>query len=81
MRVAETRGSKGGPVMGRIEVASPNWRPHYLAGNGADFSLVLERETIGGTAEGSRANDGGVSHWCSFPHGHGSFPVAVRIGH
>ena len=27
---------------------------HHLAGNGADFSLVLERETIGGTDEGSK---------------------------
>ena len=39
---------------GYSAVASPNWRPHYLAGNGADFSLVLERETIGGTDVGSK---------------------------
>jgi hypothetical protein len=61
MRVAETGGSEGRPVMGRIEVATS-------AGNGADFPLVLERETSCGTDEGSKANDGGANRWCSFPH-------------
>ena len=28
---------------------------HHLAGNGADFSLVLERETIRGTDKGSNS--------------------------
>jgi hypothetical protein len=51
IRVAETRGSECRPVMGRIEVASPIPGPYHLAGNGAHFSLVLERETIGGTDE------------------------------
>ena len=61
MRVEETRGSEGRPVMGRIEVAFLIWGPHYLAGHGADFSLVLEHETSGGTDEGSKANDGGAT--------------------
>jgi hypothetical protein len=51
MRVGETRGSEGRPVMGRIEVASPIGGLHYLTGNGADFPLVLEREDICGTGE------------------------------
>jgi hypothetical protein len=43
------------------------WRQHYLAGNGANFSVVLERENSCGTDEGSKANDGGANRWCSFP--------------
>jgi hypothetical protein len=61
MWVSEMGGSESRPVMGRIEVASPWLGQHHLAGNGADFSLVLERETIGGTDEGSKANDDGVA--------------------
>ena len=45
----------------------------YLTGNGADFAMVFKLETICGTDEGSNANDGGVSCWCSFPHD-GGFP-------
>ena len=41
---------------------------HHVAGNGADFSPVLALETVYGTEEGSKANDNGVSRWCSFPH-------------
>jgi hypothetical protein len=41
---------------------------HYLTGNGADFAMVFKLETICGTDEGSKANDGGVSCWCNFPH-------------
>ena len=41
---------------------------HYLTGNGADFAMVFKLETICGTDEGSKANDGGVSCWCSLPH-------------
>jgi hypothetical protein len=41
---------------------------HYLTGNGADFAMVFKLETICGTDEGSNANDGGASCWCSFPH-------------
>src|ERR1700680_1528572 len=45
---------------------------HYLTGNGADFAMVFKLETICGTDEGSNANDGGASCWCSFPHAGGS---------
>ena len=41
---------------------------HRLAGNGANFSPVLTLETVYGTDVGSKANDGGASRWCSFPH-------------
>ena len=41
---------------------------HYLTGNGADFAMVFKLETICGTDEGSNANDGGASRWCSLPH-------------
>jgi hypothetical protein len=37
---------------------------HYLTGNGADFAMVFKLETICGTDEGSKANDGGASCWC-----------------
>ena len=33
---------------------------HYLTGNGADFAMVFKLETICGTDEGSKANDGGA---------------------
>ena len=46
---------------------------HYLAGNGADFAMVFQLETICRTNAGSKANDGGASRWCSFPHA-GGFP-------
>jgi hypothetical protein len=50
---------------------------HHLAGNGADFPLVLERETMGGTDEGSKANDDGATRWCSFPYCAGFFRRSV----
>ena len=45
----------------------------YLTGNGADFAMVFKLENICGTDVGSKANDGGASRWCSFPH-EGGFP-------
>jgi hypothetical protein len=41
---------------------------YYLTGNGADFAMVFKLENICGTDVGSKANDGGASRWCSFPH-------------
>jgi hypothetical protein len=52
----------------------------YLTGNGADFAMVFKLENICGTDVGSKANDGGASRWCSFPHDGGFFPTAVRVG-
>jgi hypothetical protein len=46
----------------------------YLTGNGADFAMVFKLENICGTDVGSKANDGGASRWCSFPHDGGFFP-------
>ena len=43
----------------------------YLTGNGADFAMVFKLENICGTNAGSKANDGGASRWCSFPHAGG----------
>jgi len=40
----------------------------HLTGNGADFAMVFKLENICGTDAGSKANDGGASRWCSFPH-------------
>ena len=51
----------------------------YLTGNGADFAMVFKLENICGTDVGSKANDGGASRWCSFPHD-GGFSTAVRVG-
>jgi hypothetical protein len=45
MRVTEMGESEGCPVIGQIEVASPHWDNITLAGNGADFPLVLKLET------------------------------------
>jgi hypothetical protein len=88
MRVAETGGSECRPVMGRIEVASFFTDHITSAGNGADFPLVLERETSSGTDEGSKANDGGANRWCSFPSLPRVFPeqsesaaTQYRVGH
>ena len=52
---------------------------HYLTGNGADFAMVFKLETICGTDEGSNANDGGASRWCSLPHARW-ISIAVRVG-
>jgi len=46
---------------------------HYPTGNGADFAMVFKLENICGTDVGSKANDGGDSRWCGFPHD-GGFP-------
>ena len=46
---------------------------HDLAGNGADFAMVFQLETICGTDTGSNANDDRASGWCSFPHAGGFF--------
>jgi hypothetical protein len=46
MWIAELRKSECCPVIGQIEVALPFWGPHHLAGNGADFSVVLELENV-----------------------------------
>jgi hypothetical protein len=69
--------SNGGWLLGGC-VASMG--QHYLTGNGADFAMVFQLETICGTDAGSRANDGSASCWCSFPHAGGSFSTAVRVG-
>ena len=53
---------------------------HYLTGNGADFAMVFKLETICGTDEGSNANDGGASRWCSSSHTPDGFSIAVRVG-
>jgi hypothetical protein len=45
MRVTEMGASEGCPVIGQIEVVSPSVGQHHLAGNGADFLLVLKLET------------------------------------
>jgi hypothetical protein len=54
---------------------------HYLTGNGADFAMVFQLETICGTDAGSKANDGGANRWCAgshtlvvFPHCRASWP-------
>ena len=78
MRVAETGGSEGRPVTGRIEVTFVICGPHYLAGNGADFPLVLERETSCGTDAGSKANDGGATAGAASLTAAGSFRGSVN---
>jgi hypothetical protein len=45
MRVTEMGASEGCPVIGQIEVASRLGQDH-LAGNGADFLLVLSSRTL-----------------------------------
>src|ERR1700720_2269916 len=51
MRVTEMGASEGCPVIGQIEVASPRGGQDHLAGNGADFLLVLNsRPTLEGWA-------------------------------
>jgi hypothetical protein len=45
----------------------------HLTGNEADFAMVFKLENICGTDVGSKANDGGASRRCSFPHD-GGFP-------
>jgi hypothetical protein len=51
----------------------------YLTGNGADFAMVFKLENICGTDVGSKANDGGVSRWCSFPRDGGFPPPSCEL--
>jgi hypothetical protein len=51
----------------------------YLTGNGADFAMVFKLENICGTDVGSKANDGGASRWCSFPHDGGFSPPPCEL--
>jgi len=51
----------------------------YLTGNGADFAMVFKLENICGTDVGSKANDGGASRWCSFPHDGGFPPPSCEL--
>jgi hypothetical protein len=44
MRIAELRKSECCPVIGQIKVVFPLRGQHHLAGNGADFSVVLKLE-------------------------------------
>jgi predicted flavoprotein YhiN len=46
MRVTEMGASEGCPVIGQIEVASPRGDKNHLAGNGADFLLMLSSRTL-----------------------------------
>jgi hypothetical protein len=72
VRVWELRGSERCPVIGQIGCVA-SMGQDYLTGNGADFAMVFKLENICGTDVGSKANDGGASRWCSFPHD-GGFP-------
>ena len=50
MRIAELGKSECCPVIGQIGVASLSGQ-YYLAGNGANFSVVLKLENACGTNE------------------------------
>jgi hypothetical protein len=74
MRIAELRKSECCPVIGQIEVALPFLGQHYLAGNGADFSVVLTKigmecspdaEVVSrSTLEGDNPRRRSLSHAC-----------------
>ena len=68
VRVSELRGSERCPCNRADRGCVASTGQHYLTGNGADFAMVFKLETICGTDEGSNANDGGASRWCSLPH-------------
>jgi len=51
----------------------------YLTRNGADFAMVFKLDNICGTDVGSKANDGGASRWCSFPHDDGFPPPSCEL--
>src|SRR5260370_14430848 len=55
-----------------------SWGQDHLAGNGADFLLVISSRTLEEPMHEAKANDDGVSHWCSFTHDGDS--TAARIG-
>jgi len=79
MRIAELRKSECCPLIGQIEVVSLLGQ-HHLAGNGADFSVVLKLENVWRTNEWSKANDDGASCWCGFTHAWWILSIAVRVG-
>ena len=73
VRVSELRGSERCPVIGADRGCVASTGQDYPTGNGADFAMVFKLENICGTDVGSKANDGGASCWCSFPHAGGFF--------
>ena len=79
MRVTEMGASEGCPVIGQIEVASPRGGQDHLAGNGADFLLVLSSRTLEEPMHEAKQMTmaqamGAASHTV------GGFSTAVRIG-
>jgi hypothetical protein len=73
MRVAETGESEGRPVMERIEVASPIGDYITLPETELTSCWCSNATTFVEPMNEAIANDGGVSHWCSFTHCRG-FP-------
>jgi hypothetical protein len=68
VRVSELRGSERCPVIGQIEVASARWDKITSPETELTSRWLFKLENICGTDVGSKANDGGASRWCSFPH-------------
>jgi hypothetical protein len=45
-----------------------SWGQDHLAGNGADFLLVLNSRTLEEPMHEAKQNDDGATRWCGFTH-------------
>ena len=78
MRVTEMGASEGCPVIGQIKVLA-SWGQDHLAGNGADFLLVLNSRTLEEPMNEAKQTTTGQPVGAA-SHTVGGFSTAVRIG-
>ena len=68
MRVTEMGSKRRLPCNRADRVCVASWGQDHLAGNGADFLLVLDSRTLEEPMQAAKASDDGVTRWCSFTH-------------
>jgi hypothetical protein len=79
MRVTEMGASEGCPVIGQIDGCVASWGQHHLAGNGADFLLVLNSRTLEEPMHEAKQMTTGQPVGAA-SHTTGGFSTVVRIG-
>src|SRR5580704_11275246 len=79
MRVTEMGASEGCPVIGQIDGCVASWGQHHLAGNGADFLLVLNSRTLEEPMHEAKQMTTGQPVGAA-SHTTGGFSTAVRVG-
>src|ERR1700737_4541439 len=74
MRVTEMGASEGCPVIGQTEVASPQGDNITSLETELTSRWCSSSRTLEEPMHEAKANDDGVSHWCSITHVRGFFP-------